>query len=129
MAALTYQPQSLSWRGGELIEMRTVWSGQAPFTCTLVLDGQRYACYGGKAAGGNACNPVGPVLRCGSPKLADGTQGDATLEVADATGRVLQQLPMRVAAPFYPTTTYLIRALCPEVWACGPSDLGEEAIA
>lgn len=122
-----YGPKALSWRGGEIVELRFTWNSATPFACTLIVAGQRYPCYSAIAGEGTDCLPSGPYLRCASPKLPDGSAGLGVMEVTDANGQTIVTLPFSVVPPFYPTTTYLLRALCPSVWAVGPTELAAEA--
>lgn len=127
MAAIASNLSVLSCRGGELIELTGDWPTTTPLTCTVKINADTFACYSAQAGQGAACIPSGRFLRCGSPRLPDDARGNAVLEVRDANQALVGQVALTVAAPFYPTTTYLMRSLCPTVWATGPRQLADEA--
>lgn len=114
-------PSVLETVGGTEITVTYTWPTPGPYAASIEVGGSSYPCNDG--LGGSTCQVLGRILRCYTRSLP---KGDGTLVLAD--GVTTLRLPLPVKEPYYPTSTYALRALLPACWATGARNLSTEAI-
>ncbi len=112
-------PSVLESVGGQEVVVAYTWPTKGIYRAAVEVAGGVYPCSNGQ--GSDDCMVLGRTLRCYTRAMPE---GDGTLVLTD--GQTTLRLPLPVKQPYYPTSTYALRALLPACWAAGPRNLNVE---